>query len=156
MEVFEKIYEEDNNSVLILVGTGPLKEKYENIVKNMPYCNNVIFAGVRPDVYKILSAADVLIFPSFYEGVSVTVMEAQANGLYSVVSDVLPNEVKLTDNIVFLSLNEGIDVWKYTAKNRPQADRLQCNLMVKNSAFNIEKVTDYLEDFYVNFYEENL
>ena len=156
LEVFEKIYEEDNNSVLILVGTGPLKEKYENIVKNMPCCNNVIFAGVRPDVYKILSAADVLIFPSFYEGVSVTVMEAQANGLYSVVSDVLPNEVKLTDNLVFLSLDDGVDAWQAAAKSRPQTDRLQCNLMVKNSDFNIEKVTDYLEDFYVKFYKENL
>ena len=156
LEVFEKIYKEDNNSVLILVGTGPLKEKYINIVKNMSCCNNVIFAGVRPDVYKILSASDTLIFPSFYEGVSVAVIETQANGLYSVVSDVLPNEVKLTDNLVFLSLNDGVDAWQIAAKSQPQADRLHCNLMVKNSDFNIEKVTKHLEDIYVKCYKENL
>lgn len=156
IELFEKIYEENNSSVLILVGTGPLKEKYENAVKNMNCRNNVFFAGVRSDVYKIMSASDVLIFPSLYEGLPVTVIEAQANGLYTVASDVLTSEAKITDNLVFLSLNEGIDIWKETAKNKKETDRLHYNSIVKNSAFNIEKVTDYLQSVYISFFKENL
>ena len=154
LELFEKIYEEDNESFLILVGTGPLKEKYENAVKEMNCRNNVIFAGVRSDVQKIMSASDVLIFPSLYEGVAVTLIEAQANGLYSVVSDVLPSVVKITDNIVFLSLKDELETWKNVVKNQIDVDRLQCNEMVKNSDFNIENVAGYLQSIYINLDKE--
>ena len=155
LELFEKIYEEDNESFLILVGTGPLKTKYENAVKEMNCCNNVIFAGVRSDVHKIMSASDVLIFPSLYEGVAVTLIEAQANGLYSVVSDVLPSVVKITDNIVFLSLKDELETWKNVVKNQIDVDRLQCNEMVKNSDFNIENVAEYIQSIYINLDKES-
>ena len=48
---------------------------------------NVIFAGNRSDVNEIMQAMDVFVFPSLYEGLPVTMIEAQASGLHCVISD---------------------------------------------------------------------
>lgn len=53
----------------------------------MGIAHHVIFTGVRSDVPQLMQAMDVFVFPSLYEGLPVTIVEAQAAGLPCVISD---------------------------------------------------------------------
>lgn len=62
--------------------------------------------GNRNDVDSLMQAMDALIFPSLYEGLSLTVIEAQVSGLPVYLSNTLSEEHKITDNAYFLSLQD--------------------------------------------------
>ena len=68
---------------LVLVGDGPERESLEQ--RASP---GVIFAGRQPDVPSWLRAADVVVLPSRYEGMSLSLLEAMATGRSVVASDV--------------------------------------------------------------------
>lgn len=113
IEVFEKIASERENAVLLLVGDGPdfwlIKERAEKSL----YSNRIIFYGVSKEVNEILSASDVFVCPSKAEGFGIVALEAQISGLPCIVSDQLPADVKLGENITFLPINEAdIEAWK--------------------------------------------
>ena len=60
---------------------------------------------------ELLLAMDMFLFPSLYEGLPVTLMEAQASGLKILASDTITNEVAITDNVEFMSLNKSAKAW---------------------------------------------
>ena len=71
----------------------------------------VILTGLREDIPDVMTAMDVLVLPSHYEGLPVVLVEAQASGLPCVVSDAVTREVALTDLVRFVSLSEPDDSW---------------------------------------------
>ena len=81
IEVFKFIVEKDKNSVLIMIGKGEEEESIKKAVNKLGIQENVQFWGVRTDIPDMLNMMDVFIFPSFYEGLSVVGVEAQAAGL---------------------------------------------------------------------------
>ena len=66
---------------------------------------------------------DVFVFPSIYEGLGIVLLEAQMNGLKCVVSDSVPEEVRLGSNVSFLSLEENIQKWVEEILAPSQIDR---------------------------------
>jgi glycosyltransferase involved in cell wall biosynthesis len=70
-----------------------------------------MFLGVRSDVPDLLTAMDVLLLPSFYEGLPNAVIEAQATGLRCVVSDAVTKDVDITGLVDFLPLDAGAALW---------------------------------------------
>lgn len=87
IRVFANICANRNNAMLLLCGDGPTKQAMEDLAAGLGIADNVLFLGVVDDIPSILSASDVLIFPSFHEGLPYALLEAQANGLPCVVSD---------------------------------------------------------------------
>ena len=67
--------------------------------------------GVRPDVYRIIQAYDVFLFPSKLEGLPVSVIEAQAAGLKCFLTDTIDKSVDITGDITFLSLAKSPAEW---------------------------------------------
>ena len=68
--------------------------------------------GMRNDVHDLLALMDVYVLPSIYEGVSVSLMEAQAAGIPFVVStSAYSDESKVTGYGVAVDLNKGIEAW---------------------------------------------
>ena len=63
------------------------------------------------DVEKLLCAMDIFVFPSTNEGLGIVAIEAQASGLPCLVSDALPSEVKVTDLLDYILLENGADYW---------------------------------------------
>lgn len=102
---------QQHNLKLILVGTGPAETELKDYVENKLIKEKVIFFGNSNNVSGLLSAADVLVFPSIYEGLSLVVVEAQANGIPIVASDTISSNSNITGNITFLPLNEDIKLW---------------------------------------------
>lgn len=111
LEVFSEVLKQLPSSKLFLVGDGRLKEKILNKINQLQIKDNVIIAGIRNDVPDILSAADIFLFPSFYEGFPNALLEAQTSGLPCLISDVITKEVIVNENCKAMSLNRNAKEW---------------------------------------------
>ena len=80
IDIFDKYHKKDKNSILLLAGDGELRDQIEDKVKAYHLENAVIFLGMIPDVYRYLSVMDCMVFPSLWEGLPLSLIEAQANG----------------------------------------------------------------------------
>lgn len=112
IDVFNQIQLIKPNAMLLIVGTGSLEEEIKNKVKKYSLESKVKFLGYQNDIENYLQAADCLILPSFSEGLPLTVVEAQAAGLKSVVSkEAVPETADVTNLVSYKSLNESPSVW---------------------------------------------
>ena len=94
------------NYKLILVGEGTNLLKIKKVVEQKNLKNRVIFVGAVNNVNEFLSAADVFLLPSRYEGFPFSLVEAQAAGLPCVVSNMVTKKVNLTGMVKFCSLKD--------------------------------------------------
>ena len=106
LRVFREYHEENDRSVLLLVGNGPLEEQIKQEAKRLGINDDVIFYGTTPNTEKIYSAMDCFVFPSKYEGVPLTLVEAQANGLACFISNKVSSEVIQTRLVTCLPLDD--------------------------------------------------
>lgn len=111
LEVFSRVKLKHSDTVLIIVGDGPEKEKLIRYAKELQIFDDVLFLGSRDDVNELLQGMDLLLFPSKYEGLGIVILEAQATGLRCLISDIIPNEVDITPLVTRLPLDENPDVW---------------------------------------------
>ncbi|MCM1140872.1 MAG: glycosyltransferase, partial [Muribaculum sp.] len=80
---------------MIIVGRGELEDKLKAIVTKSELQDCVIFAGIRGDIPELMHLFDVFLMPSFFEGNPVTLIEAQAAGLRSVISDTITDKIDM-------------------------------------------------------------
>lgn len=111
LEVFSELIKRRKDAVLMLIGGGELRAELEMKVKQMGLSDNVLFLGVRSDVSRLLNAMDVFLLPSLYEGLPVTLVEVQANGLPAVVSDTVTSEIQLAPNYKVISVEKTPSEW---------------------------------------------
>ncbi|MDF1487358.1 glycosyltransferase [Tessaracoccus caeni] len=97
---------------LVIVGQGDQREILEAKIAAAGLEDRVTLAGQRSDVRDVLSALDLFLVPSLYEGVPGVVVEAQANGLDCLVSDRVARDVDVgTGRLQFLSIEQGVEPW---------------------------------------------
>ena len=111
INVFYEIYLRDNTAKIILIGNGSLRNNIEKKINNLGLSSSIIILEQRADVNELLSAADVVIFPSFTEGFSLAMVEMQAAGLPILCSDTIPHEIKLTPLVHFNSIEVSPKQW---------------------------------------------
>lgn len=111
IRVFERISKNNINARLVLLGEGKLKKHIQNLVKELNLVNKVLFTGNVNNVNEWMQAIDFLLMPSLYEGVPVTLIEAQAAGLKCFVSNRISKEVDITKTIKFIPLENSIEEW---------------------------------------------
>lgn len=75
----------------VICGIGNLKDDLQNTIDALGLSDNITLAGYRTDVPQLLHAADVLAFPSFHEGLPVSVMEAMSAGIPVICSRIRGN-----------------------------------------------------------------
>ncbi len=92
IDVFAEYTKENSNSKLLLIGDGPLQDEIKQKVQNLGLTNKVIFAGVKKDTAPYYNAMDVFCLPSLWEGLPVTLIEAQYNDLPVLMSDCITDE----------------------------------------------------------------
>lgn len=133
IEIFKEVVEEHPNAVLLLIGDGELRSAIEAKVQNYSLSSKVFFLGLRKDVKNLYNCMDVFILPSWYEGLPVVGVEAQANGLPIILSDKVTNEILLTKSASALSLSDGTSCWT----NRILSDFVERNKTAKEELQNI-------------------
>lgn len=103
VRVFSKALQLEKNAKLLLVGEGPLIESIKKLASDLGVINSISFVGSQPNIPAYLSAMDIFFMPSHYEGLPLSLIEAQANGLKCLISDVITKEVHLTPSITTFS-----------------------------------------------------
>lgn len=111
IDIFNKVYKENQNTKLMLVGSGNLENDIKAKIKRLNLNDSVIFTGNRDDIPSLLSAADFFIFPSLYEGFPNSVIEAETSGLPCIISDSITKEVVINNNCFQLSLDKSAEYW---------------------------------------------
>lgn len=87
---------------MCIIGDGELKQDIINKANKLGISNRVLMTGSRADIHRLYSALDVIIMPSIFEGLPITLVEAQANGLKCYVSkNKVPDESKIIDSMEF-------------------------------------------------------
>lgn len=151
-DIIAEVIKQKKNTVALLVGDGELRQQTEKQVQDMEIADKVIFTGVRSDVSRLLQAMDVFVFPSIYEGLPVSIVEAQAAGLPCLISEKVPIECKKTALVTQLPLALGTAGWTEAvlkAAEQPRANTLE---QIKHAGFDIEENAAWLTDFYLSRY----
>ena len=148
LRVFEQLYKKQKDSKLLLVGNGPLKNKYISIINKKPYKKNVIILSERNDVSNLLNAMDCFIFPSKSEGLGIAAIEAQASGLPTFISERVPKNVNII-NCKQIKLSSFKEWVKEILTNKPKNRNIGYK-KVQNTQFDINKSVANLEKKYIN------
>ena len=111
LDIFSYIHEKERSAVLLSIGDGESRDEILEYAKSLNLMDKILFLGRRYDVPELLQAADVFVFPSLYEGFGIVAIEAQAAGLPCVLSDRVPREVQVTQDVIFLGLDEPLERW---------------------------------------------
>lgn len=111
IQVFAKLLERRSDAVLLLLGEGALMEQVKRQTEELGLSDAVRFLGNRSNVADYYQAMDYLVFPSLYEGLPGTVVEAQTCGLKCLISDTITSEVRITDLVTVFSLERSAEEW---------------------------------------------
>lgn len=146
LDVFAELRKQKSNAKLLLLGDGPLLEHIKQKVESLGLSNVVIFAGLQKDVAPFYSAMDVFVFPSLWEGLPLTLVEAQYAGLQCLVSENITKETIITNNVHVVSLNDIKSMCEEIASSNISDNRE--NLQINSRRFDIEKSYKMLESVY--------
>jgi len=141
---------------LVLVGDGPLRSKIETDIHDRGLCNYITLTGVRADIPRLFTSLfDVFLFPSLFEGLPVVLIEAQAAGCPTVISDVISPEIHFVQNLVKpVSLTADAEQWAdavlhSAGEPRSREQRLAALKTIRNSPGNIDNCVESLTNLYL-------
>lgn len=138
LNVAQKIKEKGIKFKMILVGDGELYEKIRNEAVMRQLDDSIIFTGHIFNVKDYLDAADIFVLPSFIEGVPLSIIEAQANGLNCVISDTVP-PVIVSDSCFYTPLEVNGWVKAIQECNIDPCNRTDSIQALRDAGFDISK-----------------
>ena len=156
IEIFHQISKRNHNSILLLIGDGELRPKIQRTVFKLGLTENVVFTGVRSDIPELLQAMDILVFPSLFEGLPITLVEAQAAGLKVIASDTITEEIRLTDLVELISLRQSASHWaEKVLQYKGGYNRINVCPEISKAGYDVEGEVNWLEQFYRMVWENN-
>lgn len=158
MYIFQEILKLDTDARLFCVGEGVMRETIEFHIKQLGLSGKVILTGTRKDVAAFMSCFDIMVFPSKYEGLPLTIIEAQAAGLPCLMSDTVVPDVIVTEGLVETeSLDTKPQIWAkrafemacripYDSKDTDRACQYDS---IAKSGYDIESLAKWYEDYFI-------
>ena len=158
LDIFKEVHAIQPDSVLLLVGDTTEESEFLKEVKRKIKAYGlehvVRLLGRRDDVNKIMQAADVLVMPSFFEGLTVVGIEAQACDLPLLLSDTVTKELGLLPSTQFISLDAGAKAWAEVIVNSKQHNRRSRYEELKAAGYDIGFETERVEKLLIDAYHE--
>lgn len=158
LDIFKEVHAIQPDSVLLLVGDTTEESEFltevKRKIKEYGLANAVRLLGRRDDVNKIMQAADVLVMPSFFEGLTVVGIEAQASDLPLLLSDTVTKELELLPSTQFISLEAGPTAWAEAIVNSKQHNRQSRYEELKAAGYDIENETERVEKLLLDAYHK--
>lgn len=145
LSLMPELQKRRENTALLLLGEGEDRPMLEALAK--PYGRCVILTGNVENVYDYLCAMDVFAFPSLYEGMPLSIVEVQANGLPCVLSDRVPKDVFLTELLTALPL-EKPELWVDAICGAQRSEPECYGAQLKKSGFDVSTVVQKFYDIY--------
>ena len=150
IDVFAELCRKSAKYKLMLVGEGELMEEIKQKVADAGLKDKVIFTGSVSNVQDYMQAMDVFVLPSLFEGLPVTGIEAQASSLPCVFSDRITKELKITDNVVFVPI-EDKTAWIKEIEQLTSTPRIDNTAKLKESGYDIKNSIKLLETKLMKF-----
>ena len=138
-----------------MVGGGQDMPKIQALASDLGIAENVRFLGVRNDVPDLLQAMDVFVCPSLYEGLPVTMIEAQAAGLPCFISDKVPAECMITDSVEMIPLSTPPEFWADEIFLTQNTQRTNTHEKVMNAGYDIKENAKWLQNYYMEQWKAN-
>lgn len=158
LDIFKEVHRIQPDSVLLLVGDTTEESEFLTEVKRKIKAYGlehvVRLLGRRDDVNKIMQVADVLVMPSFFEGLTVVGIEAQASDLPLLLSDTVTKELGLLPSTHFISLEAGPTAWAEAIVNSKQHNRRSRYEELKAAGYDIGFETERVEKLLIDAYHE--
>lgn len=141
------------NAHLLIVGEGSLRPRLEQVARDLGINHRVWFAGLRGDVpLLMINAIDLLCLPSRHEGLPIVLLEAQAAGVRSLVSDAITAEGDVVSGLVErLPIDQGEEPWVrgiLRAEGASRIDQRSALDAMKRSGFCASASAEQLVVFY--------
>lgn len=111
VDILSELHKAMPSAKLVLVGEGDTMDDIKAKVSDKGLDKSVIFTGVRSDVARLMQAMDIFVMPSWFEGLPVSLVEAQAAGLPVVASKTISHDSDLTGTILFKSIKDSAEDW---------------------------------------------
>lgn len=150
LEIFCEILKIRPSSRLILIGEGELQESRKKQAEKLGLSEKIDFLGLRSNVDELLCAMDAFVMPSFFEGLPVAGIEAQSAGVPCFFSSEITPEIKITDNVEFLSLEMPAEQWAHSILQADNPDRCRSCRAVIDAGYDIMDSAKKLQDFYIS------
>nr|BAU04020.1 glycosyltransferase family 1 [Streptococcus parauberis]BAU04038.1 glycosyltransferase family 1 [Streptococcus parauberis]BAU04075.1 glycosyltransferase family 1 [Streptococcus parauberis] len=149
IDILHNLISKSENIKLIVVGDGENKSKLKQKIDYLSLNNHCLLVGSNEFAETYLNAMDFFIFPSFWEGLGMAAIEAQANGLFCFISNTVPKEVDIKADLVsFLPLEEGAEFWANKIINSKIVPRSDKTNYLKKSEYLIDDTVAFFETFY--------
>lgn len=153
LKIADELKKKNVDFTLYIIGQGPLEAELKEIVEEKGLVDYVKFLGVRSEVTELMASADYMIMPSLHEGFPVVLVESQAVGLTSLVSDQISNEVDLKLGLVDFLPIDSPEIWKNRLSKaispRPTESKILKTL--KSNDFDAATNAKQLMQIYINF-----
>ena len=148
-DIFAAICRKNPNAKLLLIGKEDPEKKIRAKVKASGLSDRVIIAGVQENVSPYYQAMDLFLMPSLYEGLGVVLVEAQCSGLPCLISDKIPLECSLTDDLIAVCyLSDGAEVWAERSLSHMNRDRRDRSDEIAANGYDVRQTAEWLADFY--------
>lgn len=156
VEVFRELYKCDNTYRLLLIGDGHMRQEVEEKVKECGLQDVVCMTGNINNVCDYLNAMDLVLMPSLFEGLPLTLVEQQANGLRCVVSDAITTEADKTGNMTFLPLTMDATGWAESIKSivldnteQRKARSHEAIKRIRECGYSVQEEARKLKEYYI-------
>lgn len=156
IDIFNEAHKQNEDTILLLIGQGPLQDMIKEKVEKLGLRNCVKFLGQRNDTNKLYQAMDAFILPSLYEGLPVVGVEAQAAGLLCIFSNNITEKAKILSTTKFMPLSAEPKEWAkiiIDTSNAIQRENIT-NQLIENK-FSIEKEAIALQNKYEELSKNN-
>lgn len=149
LDIFKEYIKLNPDTKLLIVGEGEDEEKLKSKADEYGISEKVIFTGARADINRLLQAMDIFVFPSLYEGLGISVLEAQASGLYSLCSLGVPKTAQISELFERMDLKQDASIWskEIDTIHMKQTDR---NNVVLDNKYDVKKCSSELSELYVS------
>ena len=152
LDIFRRYHQINSDSVLLIIGTGPLHGVLEQRIDEYDLRDSVRLLGDRKDMHRLYQVMDAFVLPSLFEGLSIVYVEAQCAGLPTLASSTSAPETAITKLLKFVSLDDSVDVWVDALVNAIQDNmnigRSVWASEVKEKGFDSQDLADYMMLYY--------
>ena len=153
IDVFSEVVRRNPKYVLFLIGDGKFRPDIEAQVNKLGIAKNVVFVGTTLEIPAYLSAMDMMVLPSLWEGLPNVVIEWQVAGQPTLVADTVTKDCKLTDSVSFVPLEnnawvEAILNVKIDIDRKTQSEK---NIMeIATAGYSIKEQATKLKQYYID------
>ena len=153
IKIFNAFYQKHPEARLLMIGEGKDETALKQLVQDLQLQHVVKFLGAKKNIEDYYQAFDAFVFPSFYEGLGIVLVEAQCSGLPVFASaDVIPSDARVSNLLTFIPLNNNEDCWEAAIEECVENRCVRKSPVeeIRKAGYDIRQEAKVLEHYYLS------